>query len=347
MTRRVTIKDVAKEAGVSVTTTSYVLSKNPKARISEETAQRVRAAAKRLHYVPRSSARTMINRKSKLIGVIIPQTGSRNKLMFSNPFYGEFLSSVEHAIREQGYHLLLSGTGPNQDYSQIAQMRELDGIIILGTYPSDFLDEIAETRIPVVLVDAYIDTYPFHKVGTDDRHGGYLATRYLIEQGHREIAFVSEHLREHGVHEQRYFGYVDALNEAGIPLQKEHLYSCEVSYESCYDLALVFPKANKGETAAFVTADIMAMGFINGLTAAGWRLPQDLSIIGFDDVPLATMCLPNMTTIHQSITAKGEMAANLVIQAITGCKRQEITLPLHVVERDSVQPYNPKKEVTI
>lgn len=339
MTKRITIKDVAKEAGVSVTTTSYVLNNNPKARIGDETAERVREAAKRLNYVARSSARTMINRESKLIGVIIPQTGSSNKLMFSNPFYGEFLSAVEHAIREQGYHVLLSGTGPNQDYSQVAQMRELDGIIILGTYPCDFLDEIKETGIPVVLVDAYVDDYYFHTVGNNDRYGGYIATKYLIEKGHQKIAFISEQLREMGVLEQRFKGYCDALKEANLPLNEEYLYACDVAYESCFNLAPELVRRNNGETAAFVTADIMAMGLINGLTTLGWSIPDDLSVIGFDDVPLATMCLPSITTVRQDITAKGTIAAEIVIEAVKGIAKRDIILPLQVVERDSVKTY--------
>ena len=339
MTKRVTIADVAKEAKVSVTTTSYVLNRKPDARISKETAERVCAAAKRLQYVPRISARTMINSKSKLIGVIIPQTGSRNTLMFSNPFYGEFLSAVEYAIREKGYHLLLSGTGANQDYSTIAQMRELDGIIILGTYPCDFLDEIKQTGIPVVLVDAYVDDYYFHTVGNNDRYGGYIATKYLVEKGHRQIGFVSERLRERGVHEQRFRGYCDALKEAGIPLNKDYLYVGDVSYESCYELATEIARRANGETAVFVTADIMAMGLINGLTALGWSVPDDLSVMGFDDVPLATMCLPSITTVHQDITAKGAAAAEVVIEAVDGITKRDIILPLHVVERDSVKAH--------
>ncbi len=338
MTKRTTIKDVAREAGVSVTTTSYVLNNNPKARISDETAERVRKVAKQMHYVPRSSARTMINQESKLIGVIIPQTSSRNKLMFANPFYGEFLSEVEHAIREQGYHVLLSGTGPNQDYSQVAQMRELDGIIILGTYPCDFLNEIKETGIPVVLVDAYVDDHSFHTVGNNDRYGGYIGTKYLIEKGHQKIAFVSERLREKGVHEQRFKGYCDALKEANLLLDEECLYTCDVSYDSCYDLAPEFARRKNGETAAFVTADIMAMGLINGLTTLGWSLPADLSVVGFDDVPLAKMCLPKLTTVHQDIAAKGTIAAEVVIEAVKGIPKRDTILPLHVVERDSVKP---------
>lgn len=337
LNRRVTIKDVAREAGVSVTTTSYVLNRKAGTRISEETAQKVRAAAKRLNYVPRISARTMINRESKLIGVIIPQTGSSHKLMFNNPFYGEFLSAVEYTVRHRGYHLLISGTGANQDYSSIAQMRELDGIIILGTYPCTFLDEIKRTGIPVVLVDAYVDDDYFHSIGNDNRYGGYIAAKYLIDKGHRQIAFISETLRERGVHEQRFLGYCDALAEAEIDFRKEHLYACNVSYYDSFQLAAEIVKRGNGETAAFVTADIMAMGLINGLTSINWSVPDDLSVIGFDNVPLSTMCLPQITTVHQDITRKGTIAAETVIDAMEGIPKRDVILPLHVVERDSVK----------
>jgi LacI family transcriptional regulator len=341
--KRVSIKDVAREAGVSVTTTSYVLSGKPDARISAETARIVRETAERLHYVPRMSARTMINHKSKLIGVIIPQTGSSSYLMFNNPFYGEFLSAVEYTVRQKGYHLLISGTGPNQDYSSIAQMRQLDGIIILGTYPCAFLDEIKTIGIPVVLVDAYIDDHYFHTVSINDRYGGYLATKYLIDCGHTRIAFVSETLREGGVHYQRFLGYQDALKEAGIPIEEKHLYACDVSYHDSFALAPKIRGRGNSETAAFVTADIMALGLINGFTSIGVSVPDDVSVIGFDDVPLATMCLPQLTTVHQNITEKGSTAAEVVIDAVEGGPKRDVILPLYVVERDSVKKLEPVK----
>jgi DNA-binding LacI/PurR family transcriptional regulator len=338
--KRVSLKDVAREAGVSVTTASYVLNRKPDARISEETSRRVRAAAKRLKYVPNISARTMISRRSQLIGVIIPQTGSSHRLMFDNPFYGEFLSAVEYVVREGGYHLLLSGTGPYQDYSSIAQMRNLDGVIIVGTYPSEFLDELKKTGIPVVLVDAYIQDHYFHTVSINDRHGGYLATKYLIDKGHREIAFVSEKLRDKGVHHQRFLGYSDALEEAGIPLRKEFLYEGDVAYHGGFAVAQEMVKRGKRETAAFAVADIMALGLVNGLRAQCLSVPEDISVIGFDNVPLSTMSLPEITTVNQDIWEKGSQAARIVIEAVEGGAKRDVILPLHIVERDSVKDIN-------
>lgn len=340
MAKRISIKDVAREAGVSVTTTSYVLNNVQSARIGHETAERVREAAKRLNYVPNLSARTMINRKSGLIGVIIPQTGSSHQLMFNNPFYGEFLGALEYTVRENGYHLLISGTGANQDYTSIARMRQLDGIIILGTYPCEFLDDIKRTGIPVVLVDAYVNDHYFHAVSINDRYGGYIATRYLIEKGHKNIAFLSERIREQGVHEQRFLGYKDALEEAEIPFSEKRLYVGDVSYEGGFDAAVEMMQRGQGETAAFVTADVMAMGLVNGMTTLGRQVPGDFSIIGFDDVPLSTMCLPPLTTVHQNIAEKGSMSAKVLLEAIEGCAKQDIILPLHVVQRESVRDIN-------
>jgi LacI family transcriptional regulator len=342
--KRASIKDVAREAGVSVTTTSYVLNRKSNVRISEETAQKVREAAETLNYVPSISARTMTSQRSQLIGAIIPQTGSSHRLMFDNPFYGEFLSAVEYEVRERGYHLLVSGTGPNQDYSSLAQMRDLDGIIILGTYPCEYLDELKKTGIPVVLVDAYVQDHYFHTVSIDDRHGGYLATDYLIKNGHRKIAFVAEKLRGHGIHEQRFLGYRDALVEAGIDFDERWVYAADVSYYSSFQLAQRFAGKANDETAAFVAADIMALGFINGLREMNWSIPDELSVIGFDDVSLATMSLPALTTVHQNIPEKGRQAADIVITAVENGAKRDIILPLYIVERDSVKTINDREE---
>ncbi|MGI6149984.1 MAG: LacI family DNA-binding transcriptional regulator [Limnochordia bacterium] len=337
MRKRVSIKDVAREAGVSVTTASYVLNRKPGTRISDETARKVRAAAKRLKYVPNISARTMISQKSQLIGVIIPQTGPSHRLMFDNPFYGEFLSAVEYELREQGYHLLLSGTGPYQDYSCIAQMRSLDGIIIMGTYPSNFLEEIKQLGIPVVLVDSYIEDQYFHRVNINDRYGGYLAAKYLIDKGHRRIAFVAEKLREQGVLHERFLGYRDALAEAGITFAEQWVYEADVSYQGGFEAAEEIVRRGNGETAAFAAADIIAVGLINGLKAQHVAVPEELSVIGFDDVPLAVMSFPELTTVHQDVWEKGRQAARIVIEAGEGGKKRDVTLPLKIVERESVQ----------
>ena len=159
----VSIKDVAKEAGVSVSTVSYVLNRTPTETISPETTQRVLDAVKRLNYVPNLNARSLSSRRSNLIGVLIPQTEPGKEFMFSNPFYGDLLSSIEYTARQHGYHLLLSGTQEDQRYLGIAQNRGLDGIILIGTYPGGNLNELKQIGVPIVLVDSYVKDDDFHQ----------------------------------------------------------------------------------------------------------------------------------------------------------------------------------------
>ncbi|MCI6377660.1 MAG: LacI family transcriptional regulator [Clostridiales bacterium] len=338
--KRVSIKDVAREAGVSASTVSYVLNCNPSETISAETTQRVREAAKRLNYVPNLNARSLSSRRSNLIGVVIPQTEPGKEFMFSNPFYGELLSAIEYTARTNGYHLLLSGTKEDQSYLNVAQNRGLDGVIIVGAYPGKNLAELRGMNVPVVLVDSYVKDETFHTVGNEDRQGARMATEYLLAKGHRRIAFVSGSIREHGVNSKRYQGYLDALLAAGIEPCEQALYSDTVSFEYGVEAANEFVRRGKKQTAAFVTADVLAMGMVKGLMQRGMRIPQDLSIVGFDDVYLAQMCYPSLTTVRQDISRKGREAVRMVIEAAAGnARKMECILPLELVERESVMEW--------
>lgn len=335
--KRVSIKDVAREAGVSASTVSYVLNRNPSETISAETTQRVREAAQRLSYVPNLNARSLSSRRSNLIGVVIPQTEPGKEFMFSNPFYGELLSAVEYTARCNGYHLLLSGTEEDQSYLSVAQNRGLDGIIIVGAYPGKNLEELRLMDIPIVLVDSYVKNDAFHTVGNEDRAGARVATEHLIAKGHRDIAFVSGSIREHGVNSKRYQGYCDALRAAGLEPREEALYSDTVSFEYGLEAANEFVRRGKKQTAAFTTADVLAMGMVKGLWQHGVRIPQELSIMGFDDVCLAQMCFPSLTTVRQDISRKGSEAVNMVIKAAAGhTGKMECILPLELIQRGSV-----------
>ena len=318
--KRVSIKDVAREAGVSATTVSYVLNRNPDETISAETTQRVLEAVRRLHYVPNLNARSLSSRRSNLIGVLIPQTEPGKEFMFSNPFYGELLSAIEY-----------------QSYVSVAQNRGVDGIIIVGAYPGRNLEELRGMNVPIVLVDSYVKDAAFHTIGIEDREGARMATEYLLRKGHREVAFVSGSIREHGVNSKRYQGYCDAMAAAGIPINEDALYSQTVSYEYGVETADEFVRRGCKQTAAFVTADVLAVGLVKGLLQHGLRIPQDLSVVGFDDVYLSRICYPSLTTVHQDIARKGAEAVRLIMEAAAGAhERMECILPLTLVERDSV-----------
>ena len=347
--KQVSVRDVAREAGVSPATVSYILNDTPGLSFTPETRQRVLAAAEKLHYVANQAAKTLGSGRaegivqSKLIGVVIPQTENKRKeshIMFGNPFYGTFPSAVELEARRAGYQLILSGTNPGQSYIDIAKSRTLDGVIILGAYPSDDEAEYKKYKIPAVLVDCYGsgDSF-FYSVRTDDRLGGYLATKYLIEQGHHRIAIVTGELKAHGVNSERYQGYLDALCEAGLTPAHDDVFEGLVGYDHGLEVAEELARTRRDITALFASADITAIGLINGLHAAGLRVPEDVSVIGFDDVEYAKMCYPGLTTMRQNIMEKGRQAARLMIEAVQdhSLPREERIIPMELIERGTVK----------
>lgn len=341
--RKVSIRDVAKEAGVSIATVSYVLNQKSTQTISGETTDKVREAAARLGYVPNLNARSLTSRRTNLIGVVIPQTEPGREFMFDNPFYGALLSSLEYTARKNGYHLLLTGPRSGQSYIGIARNRGVDGIVIVGSYPTDSLNELHQLSIPVVLVDTYVKDEAFHTIGIDDRRGGQMATEYLLSQGHRKITFLSGDIQEHGVMRQRYLGYRDALAAAGLAMNEHWVLRGEVSFRYGVDAAKHLMK-QKDITAVFAAADILGVGLVKGLHQEGYKVPQDLSIIGFDNLDLAQMCDPSLTTISQDITAKGEAAVRAILDASDGMReKQERIFPVELVVRESVRNLNAKE----
>lgn len=337
MGRRMTIKDVAKEANVSVATVSYVL--NGKDNISGETQKRVRDAVLKLEYVTNFSARSMANNESRLIGVIIPQTEQGERLLFHNAFYSEMVGSIEYHARKQGYHILITGTNANEDYLNLVKQRNLEGIIIVGIYPDAFYSELKKSQIPIVLVDSYCQDFYFHNVHINDRYGGYLATKHLLESGHREIAMVASTLRSGGVSDARFNGYKDALEEYGVPFRKEYIFETNVDFESAKEQARRIAGSKHPITAVFAYADLMAVGLIKEFSILGIRVPEDISIVGFDDLDFSRLCIPSLTTIHQDIQEKGAKAVEILLSDIKGKSqgKQEVVLPINLVRRDSVK----------
>ncbi len=337
MKRRATIKDVAKEAHVSPATISYVL--NGKENISEETKARVYEAMEKLNYIPNLSARGLANNTSKLIGVVIPQTEPGSSLLFNNNFYSEIMSAIEYHARIQGYHVLISATDANESYFKLAKQRNLDGIIIIGAYPDQFFSDVKKTQIPIVLIDSYFDDHYFHNIQINDRYGGYIATKHLLEKGHRRIGIFTGRLKEGGVVKKRFEGYTDALKEYGLPVNDEDIFEGTVDFDSGLKLADRLVSKKTDITAIFCIADILAIGAMKGLHNRGVVIPDDISIIGFDDLVISQYVSPSLSTVHQNIAEKGEEAVRILFNSINGTNsgKQESILPISLAERDSVK----------
>ncbi|HHW48480.1 MAG TPA: LacI family transcriptional regulator [Clostridiaceae bacterium] len=337
MKKRVTIKDVAKEANVSIATISYVIN-NKEENLSKETIERVNAAIKKLNYIPNMSARSLASKKSNLLGVVIPQTEVNKQIMLNNPFYSEFISGIEYTARLEGYHIIMSGVEIDKSYLDISVKRNLDGIIILGMYPQEFYNELKKSQIPIVLVDSYCNDHYFHSVQINDRYGGYIATKYLLEKGHRNIGLVTGKIKKEGVSEKRYLGYKDALAEFKVPFNPNYVFEGIVDYEYGLSVAEKIMK-NKDITAVFATADILAIGLMKRLKSAKVRIPDDISVIGFDDIYITKFIDPGLTTVKQNIYKKGETAVKLILNCINKklTSKHEIILPIEIVERESVK----------
>jgi LacI family transcriptional regulator len=220
----------------------------------------------------------------------------------------------------------------------LARKRNLDGIIAIGIYPNDFYMEAGKLSIPIVFVDSYCYGYHYHSIRIDDIYGSYLATGHLISKGHRRISFFCGRLQDNGVMKKRLLGYKQALGEHGIPFLEELVFEGDISYQSGVTLATEFLRKQAGSTAVQTAADILAVGAIKGFSDAGKNVPEDISVMGFDDLEISHYVLPGLTTVKQQIALKGKKAVELLVQSIRDpslTKREEI-LPVSIVERNSV-----------
>lgn len=343
--QRVTLNDVAREAGVTPATVSYTLS--GKRSISEETRSRVYAAVQKLNYTPNMAARTLrsSHNDSKLIGVVVPQTEDGSRLMFQNNFYSEILGSIELQARKNGYHVIISATDANESYLRLAKERNLDGIIVIGMYPDEFYRQMKQAEIPIVLVDSYCNDHYYHNVRIDDAYGSYLAARYVLSQGHRHIAFFCGQLKENGVMKKRLSGYRDALAEFGEEFDEKYVFEGKIDYASGIDAANRLASSGLPTTAVVAAADILAIGAIKGFFERGIRVPEDISVMGFDDLEIAQYMTPGLTTIRQDISGKGEKAVELLMNNINepALTKQEQILPVQLMERGSVKRLDPEE----
>lgn len=335
--KRVTLQDVANDTGLSLAAVSYVL--NGKEGVSEERRKIVMEAVRRLGYVSNYAARSLAMKSSKLIGVCSPQTEQGNKLMFDNPFYSELMNNIEFECRKQGYHVIISGTDADESYMNLAYKRSLDGMIIIGSYSQEFYSELKNSHVPVVLIDTYFDNDDFDNVRINDEMGGYKSTKYLIENGHRKIAFASGEIVGSGVTQRRFKGYKRALEQYKIDFNEKYVLSGNVSFESGREQAKKVIDEKIDVTAIMCTADILAVGVVKQLTEMKIEIPSEISVIGFDDLHIARYTSPSITTISQNIGLKGKVAVEMIMDQINnkGKPGKTIVLPTEIVERKSVK----------
>ncbi len=333
----VTIKDIAQATGVSFTTVSNVIN-GKHHRVSAETIARINDAIKELGYVPNMSARSLVSSSSKVIGFINHVVTKDDSNFMEDPFHSIFIGVLERVLRENGYYLMLRTVATAGELMAFLQNWNVDGLFFTGIFKDSFFDSFSALNIPVILVDSYIADTRICNIGLEDFTGSYLAASHLIENNHQKIAFVCPPLREGGVIHARFRGYRKALEDHGIPFDPALVLDGEMDLESCRllcDRLLAIP----GLTGLAVAADIMAANLITCLREKGSLVPQDISVVGFDDISLSQVITPPLTTIHQDMNRKGALAVEMMIRLLEGDRLPEthISLPVHLVRRESVR----------
>ncbi len=332
-TKAPTIRDVAELAGVSAQTVSCVI--NGKGSISAATRLRVMQAIETLNYRRNPIARSMRTRQTGLIGLLV--------LDITSPVLSTIASTIEAAAYAEEYNVLLYNVGHSvrreRDFVEKAADRRVDGLIIVNAVDETHsIEMVAQGSIPTVLV-ASVETTAVPSVSTDNVRGAYLATQHAIELGHRKIAHISGAL-ELAVARHRVQGYQQALANYGLSYRQVvtppgNRWSYRDGYEAMRRLLQTSPRP----TAVFVAGDQMAIGAYRALTEAGLSVPDDMSVIGFDDIEAAMFTAPPLTTIRQPFYEIATQAFSLLLQIMDGQRPQgaQIILPPELVVRESTR----------
>jgi LacI family transcriptional regulator len=333
--RRPTIRDVARAASVSVATVSAVV--NSSAPASPATRYRVLAAIEALGFEPDSNARNLKLRRSHAIGLLVPDV--------LNPFFANVAEGVEEEARAEDFVLVLCSSDFQAEreayYTRLLRRRRLDGVIYLsGTgLPPTALAELATVE-PVVFVDERVPGLDLPFVGSDNRRGARLAAEFVLDAGHRRLGIVGGP-RGLWTAEQRLAGYREALASAGIEPDSVPVVVGDYRLESGRAAAKELLSGDKRTrpTALLVANDLMAVGCLQHCLAVDLSVPADVGIVGYDDVPLAALVTPSLTTVRQPAREMGRMACRLLLERIAGrAVTSEIDLAAELVVRESVGP---------
>lgn len=321
--KKIGIKDIADYCGVSIATVSYVI--NGKEKVSPKKRQEVWNAIKELKYNPNMNARALSKGESKLIGILLPLVEEKDRisnLISDNPFYMEFISGVAMATQDRGYDILIAGANNKLDFKRWISQRSLDGVITFGAIPSDFYQIIKDEEVPCCLVDSD-EIEGFLSVSIDDELGCYLATKHLLDLNHKKIGFACASLDKSHVNQKRWKGYKRALSEYGIDYDKNLCFEDDVSYDSGRRIAVQVLK-DKSITGLVCTSDTIAIGVIKEYNERQIKIPEHLSIVGFDDIKISSFITPGLTTVKQDVTLKAKMATDYLISSLTNKEREKI-----------------------
>jgi LacI family transcriptional regulator len=334
--RRSSSSDVATLAGVSRTTVSFVLNDRADANISAATRERVLAAAAQLGYQPHAAARGLAGGRSHTIGLVLRQSAEQ---VAEDALLAETLRGISGAARAQGYRVLVEPFGAHDgSYGDLIRSHRADGLVVSGPRVDDAeLQDLASAGAPIV-VQGTLPGVDAPSVDVDNVDAARMAVRHLIGLGHRQIACVTNASLSYTAARDRLEGYRAALADAGIPENGQLVAEADFSAASGRR-AMAGLLANDGITAVFVASDVVAFGAIAAIRDAGLRVPDDISVVGFDDIPLAAYFDPPLTSIRLPAHDLGRAVGTALLDHITGRSVEARTvLPTELVIRSSTAP---------
>jgi len=329
----VTIKDIAKLAKVSPSTVSKAL--NSRHDVSEETKQKILEIATAHDFVPNVFGKNLKNKKTENIGVIFRR---ESRPLSGNPFYSRVLEGIEAELAINNFNLVLHllPKDINGAVPKMVREKQVDGVILGGAIHQDFVTNINSRNMPMVLVDPKIPSKDFQQILIDNEHGAFLAIQHLIEKGYKRIGFISGDLERESFY-QRFVGYKKALKCFNIPYDENLVVTGDL--EKGYEHTQKLLKLNPRPDAIFATNDVNAIYGYKAAEDQGLKIPDDIAFVGFDDIALAKMTSPPLTTVRVYKEELGSIAVRNLLKIING---EEIStgntlIPVKLIERNSVK----------
>lgn len=327
---RATIKDVAKKAGVGVGTVSRVI--NNSTAVSHQTREKVKTAIDELNYHPNENARRLSLGKTYTVSVMAP--------FFTRPAFVERLRGLESVFAESDYDFIIynvdSAMSRDKYFKELSRPERTDGLLIMSIIPhEEHIQKFLDLKVPTVLVDA--DHPDFTRVLIDDLDGGYQATKHLIDLGHRRIGNISDHLKQTPFNYrsvlQRHQGYRNALEEAGITFRPDYFMQCDVDKDVAKETAVKLLSHPHRPTAIFAYSDTHAFGVLQAAEMLNIKVPEQLSVIGYDDIELSEYL--HLTTMRQSLFDAGAFGAKFLLDLIINKKDgiEKMVLSSELVKR--------------
>ena len=341
---RISIKDIARAAGVSHSTVSRSLSDSPL--VNPETKARIQRLSSEMGYTPNAAARSLVMGRTRTVGVVVTT--------IADPFIAEVTQGIESTAYEHGYTVILasSNSDPAREIAAVEMLRSkrVDGVIVtssrVGALYQDHLERIG---VPVVLINNHSEQsgrYTF-SISVDNQHGGYLATQHLIELGHRRIAFVTAQVN-HSSNMGRLAGYQLALSEAGLAFDPSLVVAGNGRVDGGVQSWSSLKTLPEPPTAVFCYNDMTAIGLLHAARQAGLSIPQDLSVVGFDDIPFALYVSPALTTISQPQFEMGQQAMQMALdlmKAPSGAQISDINIKGELIVRESSGVPSPQRSI--